>query len=164
MAERAASKIETAAEPADPASNGAPEEGEEEPVPLSVYTQKIQKLKDTLLSKVHGQRNAVDTVVQGIFESELFSALNPDRKGPLATFLFTGPSGVGKTFLASLTSKVLDREMLIVDMSEYSDNLANGKFNGEHGQSAVVTGFVRRNPNGIIVFDEVEKRIRISEL
>ena len=126
-------------------------------IPLSAQTQKVQALRDSLLSKVRGQRHAVDEVVQGIFESELFSALNPDRKGPLATFLFTGPSGVGKTFLASLCSKVLDRKMLIVDMSEYSDNLANNKFNGEHGQPAVVTGFVRENPRGIIVFDEVEK-------
>ena len=128
-----------------------------EPEPLSAHTKKIQTLRDDLLSKVRGQRHAVDEVVQGIFESQMFSALNPDRKGPLATFLFTGPSGVGKTFLASLCSKVLDRKMLVVDMSEYSDNLANLKFNGEHGQPAVVTGFVRENPNGIIVFDEVEK-------
>lgn len=151
-AEQAAEKIQTA--PADLANE--PQEPEE-PLPLSVHTQKIQALKDALLSKVRGQRHAVDSVVQGVFESEMFSSLNPDRKGPLATFLFTGPSGVGKTFLASLISKVLDREMLIVDMSEYSDNLSNGKFNGEHGQSAVVTGFVRQNPRGIIVFDEVEK-------
>ena len=133
------------------------EEKPAEPEPLSAHTQKIQALRDDLLSKVRGQRHAVDEVVQGIFESQMFSALNPDRKGPLATFLFTGPSGVGKTFLASLCSKVLDRKMLVVDMSEYSDNLANLKFNGEHGQPAVVTGFVRENPNGIIVFDEVEK-------
>ena len=128
-----------------------------EPEPLSAHTKKIQALRDDLLSKVRGQRHAVDEVVQGIFESQMFSSLNPDRKGPLATFLFTGPSGVGKTYLASLCSKVLDRKMLVVDMSEYSDNLANLKFNGEHNQPAVVTGFVRENPNGIIVFDEVEK-------
>lgn len=130
---------------------------EEEPPALSEQAQKLKALKDGLLSKVRGQRHAVDEVVQSIFECEMFSALNPDRKGPLATFLFTGPSGVGKTFLAELTGKLLDRPMLVVDMSEYSDNLANNKFNGEHGQSAVVTGFVRKHPNGIIVFDEVEK-------
>ena len=87
----------------------------------------------------------------------MFSANNPNRNGPLATFLFTGPSGVGKTFLAAQCGKLLDRPMLVVDMSEYSDNLANNKFNGDHGQPAVVTGFVRSNPNGIIVFDEIEK-------
>ncbi len=131
----------------------------EEKVDLSLCGQaeKIKRLKDGLLDKVKGQRHAVDEVVQTIFECEMFSANNPDRKGPLATFLFTGPSGVGKTFLAELCGKILGRKTLIVDMSEYSDNLANCKFNGEHGQSAVVTRFVRDNPNGIIIFDEVEK-------
>ncbi len=152
---------ETAAEKITPIDPPAVEEKtDDEPqeaVPLSTHTKKIQDLKDALLSKVRGQRHAVDEVVEGIFESEMFSSLNPKRKGPLATFLFTGPSGVGKTFLASLASECLDRKMLIVDMSEYSDNLANGKFNGEHGRAAVVTGFIRQNPRGIIVFDEVEK-------
>lgn len=134
-----------------------PPEEPEEPIPLSAYAQKIQQLREGLLSKIRGQRHAVDEVVQSIFESELFSSLNPDRKGPLATFLFTGPSGVGKTYLASLCEKLLDRKMLLVDMSEYSDNLANLKFNGEHHQPAVVTGFARKHPDGIIVFDEVEK-------
>lgn len=130
----------------------------EEPTALSAYIQKLQELKDVLLTKVHGQRHAVDAVVQGIFESEKFSAMNPKRTGPLATFLFTGPSGVGKTFLARLTNEVLDRgEPLIVNMSEYSDNLANTKFNGEHGQLAVVTGHVRKYPRSILIFDEVEK-------
>ncbi len=124
---------------------------------LSDVTKKLQTLRNTLLSKVRGQRHAVDTVVQGVFESEMFSAQNTDRNGPLATFLFAGPSGVGKTFLARLMEKTLDRQLLVVDMSEYSDNLANGKFNGEHGRPAVVTGFARKNPDGIIVFDEIEK-------
>ena len=148
--EKAADQMEPVQEPQEP-------EVPEEPVPLSAQAQKIQQLRQGLLEKVRGQRHAVDEVVRSIFESEMFSALNPERKGPLATFLFTGPSGVGKTYLASLCGKMLNRKMLIVDMSEYSDNLANLKFNGEHRQPAVVTGFARENPNGIIVFDEVEK-------
>ena len=147
---KAADKVELTEQPQEP-------EAPEEPIPLSAQAQKIQQLRQSLLTKVRGQRHAVDEVVRSIFESEMFSALNPDRKGPLATFLFTGPSGVGKTFLASLCGKMLGRKMLVVDMSEYSDNLANLKFNGEHRQPAVVTGFARENPKGIIVFDEVEK-------
>ncbi len=132
--------------------------GQEEQNPsLSHQAERIKTLKSGLLGKIRGQRHAVDEVVQCIFECEMFSSINPNRNGPLATFLFTGPSGVGKTFLAEQCGKLLGRPMLVVDMSEYSDNLANGKFNGDHGQSAVVTGFVRSNPNGIIVFDEVEK-------
>ncbi len=132
-------------------------EEQEEPISLSVRAKKFYDLKQLLLSKVRGQRHAVDTVVEGIFESEMFSSQNENRKGPLATFLFTGPSGVGKTFLASLCGEVLNRKLLIVDMSEYSDNLANMKFNGEHGKPAIITEFARKHPNGIILFDEVEK-------
>ena len=149
--------MEKAADHMEPADQPQEPEAPEEPVPLSAQAQKIQQLRQGLLGKVRGQRHAVDEVVRSIFESEMFSALNPERKGPLATFLFTGPSGVGKTYLASLCGKMLNRKMLIVDMSEYSDNLANLKFNGEHRQPAVVTGFARENPKGIIVFDEVEK-------
>ena len=154
---KAAEKAADAVAPQEEAAQGDAPEEVPEPIALSEQAQKIQALKDGLLHKVHGQRHAVDEVVQSIFECEMFSALNPDRKGPLATFLFTGPSGVGKTYLAELSAKLLGRPMLVVDMSEYSDNLANLKFNGDHGQPAVVTGFVRENPNGVIVFDEVEK-------
>ena len=149
--------LEKAAEGLAPVEQEAPAEVPEEPVPLSAHAQNIQALREGLLSKIRGQRHAVDEVVQTVFETQMFSALDPERKGPLATFLFTGPSGVGKTYLAGLCGKLLGREMLVVDMSEYSDNLANLKFNGEHGQPAVVTDFVRKNPKGIIVFDEVEK-------
>ena len=130
---------------------------EEEHLPLSAQVKKFQALRDLLLSKVRGQRHAVDSVVQGFFESEMFAAANPNRQGPLATFLFTGPSGVGKTYLARTFSESTNRKILVVDMSEYSDNLSNNKFNGEHNQPAVVTGFARENPDGIIIFDEVEK-------
>lgn len=138
------------------------EEDDQPPQPEKATTmaeraRKIKELKEGLLTKIKGQRHAVDEMVQSIFECEMFSSLNPNRKGPLATFLFTGPSGVGKTMLAEQCGKLLGRPMLIVDMSEYSDNLANVKFNGDHGNSAVVTGFVRKHPDGIILFDEVEK-------
>ena len=132
-----------------------PDETPKEDLPL---LKKIANLEAALLDKVRGQRHAVDEFVQGIFECEMFSSVNPDRKGPLATYLFTGPSGVGKTYLATLASKLLGRgDPLIVDMSEYSDNLANFKFNGEYDRPAIVTKYVRDNPNGIIIFDEIEK-------
>lgn len=134
-----------------------PSEPSDGPVELSGQAKKIRALKEGLLARIRGQRHAVDEMVQSIFECEMFASRNPKRKGPLATFLFTGPSGVGKTYLAEQCGELLGRPMLVVDMSEYSDNLANNKFNGDHGQPAVVTGFVRNNPSGIIVFDEVEK-------
>ena len=118
---------------------------------------RISDISEKLLKKVHGQRHAVDEVVQTIFECDAFNRQNEKRRGPLATFLFTGPSGVGKTYLATQCAELLGVEPLVVDMSEYSDNLANLKFNGDHGQPAIVTGYVRNHPNGIIIFDEIEK-------
>ena len=150
-------KVQPKTEEKEEAEEAKQEEQTEEVPSLSQQAKKLKDLKDGLLGKVRGQRHAVEEVVQTIFESEMFSSQNPDRKGPLATFLFTGPSGVGKTFLAELTGKLLGRPAKVVDMSEYSDNLSNGKFNGEYGQTAEVTGFVRKHPDGIIIFDEIEK-------
>ena len=124
---------------------------------LAAEAEKIAKLRESLLGVVHGQRHAVDEVVQTIFECDAFNRHNDKRKAPLATFLFAGPSGVGKTFLAMQCAQRLGREYKVVDMSEYSDNLSNGKFNGEHGGPAVVTDFVRKHPDGILIFDEIEK-------
>ncbi|MCD8088567.1 MAG: AAA family ATPase [Oscillospiraceae bacterium] len=137
----------------------AAEDAESAPAPrtlleLAVH---IREMNDHLLRKIRGQRHAVTELVQGVFESELFTKNAPERKGPLATFLFMGPSGVGKTFLAKEFGAIAGRPVLTVDISEYSDNLANLKFNGDHGENAVVTGFVRKNPNAILIFDEIEK-------
>lgn len=124
---------------------------------LSQEIDKILKHKTVLLNKVKGQRHAVEEVINTIFECDAFTSKNTNREGPLASFLFTGPSGVGKTFLAKQCGELLGRKCKIIDMSEYSDNLSHGKFNGDYNHRAEVTGFIRENPNGIIVFDEIEK-------
>ena len=124
---------------------------------LSQEIDKILRHKRALLNKVKGQRHAVEEVLNTVFECDAFASKNENREGPLASFLFTGPSGVGKTFLAKQCGKLLGRACKIIDMSEYSDNLAHGKFNGDYNHRAEVTSFIRENPNAIIVFDEIEK-------
>lgn len=127
------------------------------PETLAELIKMISELKSYLLTNVKGQRHAIDVFTQGIFETEAFTAHNSKRKGVEALFLFAGPSGVGKTYLAELSKDVLSRPFLRVDMSEFSDNLANMNFNGEHGSKNMVTGFVNKNPKSIILFDEIEK-------
>ncbi len=124
---------------------------------LAEKAERIKNLKSYLLSKVKGQRHAVEVMVKSIFECEMFASHNPKRKGPLATFLFAGASGVGKTHLATLCAERLGQKSLIVDMSDFTSSISSGRFNGEFGQDALVTTFARKNPNGIIVFDEIEK-------
>lgn len=157
------SVLEESNDEADKPSNDGqtkePSEGEKAPaaMTLSQRAEKIKKLKAGLLEKINGQRHAVDEVVQSIFECEMFSSHDEKRKGPLATFLFTGPSGVGKTFLAEQCENLLNRKLQVLDMSEYSDYFAGNKFNGDQGNPAIVTEFARKYPNGILLFDEIEK-------
>ncbi|MBQ3005646.1 MAG: ATP-dependent Clp protease ATP-binding subunit, partial [Clostridia bacterium] len=125
---------------------------------LVKHTEMLKNLKTFLLKDVKGQRNAVEQVVQSIFECEMFSSKDTKRKGPLATLLFTGPSGVGKTFLAELTAEFTGRKKLVVDMSDFAGYGSSGRFNGGgFGEDNLVTGFANDEPNGIIIFDEIEK-------
>ena len=133
------------------------DEKDTEQMTLTDVASNLASMRELLFQKVRGQRHVVFELTQGVFESEMFSKFDANRKGPLSTFLFMGPSGVGKTFLAKEFGALSGRPVLVVDMSEYSDNLANLKFNGDHGQNAVVTGFVRKHPDALIVFDEIEK-------
>lgn len=85
-----------------------------------------------------------------------------DRKKPRATYLFAGPPGVGKTFLAEVAAEKLSLPFMRFDMSEYADKEANLEFCGsdkvyKNAKSGNVTGFVSEHPKCILLFDEVEK-------
>lgn len=124
---------------------------------ISGEIEKVEKLRQSLLSNVRGQRHAVEEVVQAIFEADAFAEQNKERKAPLVTFLFVGPSGVGKTYLANRCARELGcPDPLVVNMSEFSDNLANNKFNGDRAPN-LVTGYASKHPDGVIIFDEIEK-------
>ena len=140
--------------------------GEDADVPAETYKEaeslseeitRINNAKKFLLDKVMGQRHAVNEFVNSVFEAEAFAAKDDNREGPIASFLFVGPSGVGKTHLAKMSEKVLNRNCRIIDMSEYTGNLSHMRLTGEHGGSRVLISFIRRNPNGIVIFDEAEK-------
>jgi len=122
----------------------------------------IAKLVRSKLSEiVLGQDKAIDVFVSGYFRSELLALTDKSRVKP-ATFLFAGPPGVGKTFLAESAAKVLDLPFARYDMSEYSDKEASLEFCGsdkvyKNGNEGNFTSFVKKNPKSVILFDEIEK-------
>ncbi len=129
---------------------------------LSNIVNTTGKIQKKLLENVFGQDYAVESFVSGYFQSELMASARKESKKPKATFLFAGPPGVGKTFLAENVADALGLPYRRFDMSEYSDKEANFEFCGsdkvyKNGQPGNVTKFVYENPKCVILFDEIEK-------
>lgn len=129
---------------------------------ISKLVDKVKTLQSELLDTVYGQDNAVNAFTTGYFQAELLSMTDIDRKKPRATYLFAGPPGVGKTFLAEVAAEKLSLPFMRFDMSEYADKEANLEFCGsdkvyKNAKSGNVTGFVSEHPKCILLFDEVEK-------
>ena len=122
-------------------------------------TGQIQK---ALLSRVVGQDHAVRAFVSGYFQSRLVEETGQKKKRSEAIFLFAGPPGVGKTFLAENAAEVLGLPFKRFDMSEYSEHNAPTEFCGSDkvytsGKEGNVTGFVAKHPKCVLLFDEIEK-------
>ena len=121
-----------------------------------------RKTRDALLSKVFGQDVAVATFVSGYFQSALMAHTRTVGGKPAASFLFAGPPGVGKTFLAECAAEALALPYQRFDMSEYSGYDAGTVLAGsdkvyKDSKSGVLTGFVAKNPRCVLLFDEIEK-------
>lgn len=118
------------------------------------------KLKD----KVYGQDEAIDRVVEAIYISK---AGLRDRNKPVGSFLFTGPTGTGKTYTAKKLAETLGVHFARFDMSEYMEKHTVSKFIGAppgyvgHGEGKMGEGqliqTVENNPNCVLLLDEVEK-------
>lgn len=120
-------------------------------------------LEDKLNTQVIGQTEAIDVVARAIRRGK--SGIS-DSNRPLASFLFVGPTGVGKTELCkSLSQEVAlgDMPMIRVDMSEFSDKISVNKMIGSapgyvgYGEGGQLTEKVKHNPYSLILFDEIEK-------
>jgi cell division protease FtsH len=129
---------------------------------LEELTERLRQLRNELLEKVFGQNHAIHAFVEGLFNAEVVAAADETRKAPKAVFVFAGPPGVGKTFLAELGASYLDRPFKRFDMSAYSGHQQNEalvgmakSFHGAH--PGTLTEFVSKNPNAILLFDEIEK-------
>ncbi len=129
---------------------------------LEKIVRKTAKIQKSLLDEIFGQDLAINTFVSGYFQSELMAKIKKDRTKPKATFLFAGPPGVGKTFLAEKAAEALALPYRRFDMSEYSEDESNIEFCGsdkvyKNGKVGNVTSFVSENPKCVLLFDEIEK-------
>lgn len=125
--------------------------------------EKILRLNETLHHRVIGQDDAVDAVSDAVIRSRA-GLQDPNR--PLGSFLFLGPTGVGKTELAkALAEELFDSEdhMVRIDMSEYMEKHSVSRLVGAppgyvgHEEGGQLTEAVRRSPYTIVLLDEIEK-------
>lgn len=138
------------------------EEEASKPPTLGVLTRRLRVLREELLRRIHGQNQAVRVFVDGLFNVEVVREVDKDRKKPAGLFLFAGPPGVGKTYLAELAAVHLDRPFKRFDMSGFSQEHQVSSLIGaapmyKGAQKGELTEFVQRNPNALLLFDEVEK-------
>ena len=136
-------------------------------IPVAKLTEgertKILGLEDELHTRVIGQNEAVTKVSDGIIRSK---AGIKDPTKPIGSFLFLGPTGVGKTELAkTLAEKLFDDEnnMVRIDMSEYMEKYSVSRLIGAppgyvgYEEGGQLTEAVRRKPYSVVLFDEIEK-------
>ncbi|MDO4713079.1 MAG: AAA family ATPase, partial [Candidatus Saccharibacteria bacterium] len=124
---------------------------------------KLTKLEETISAQVIGQDKAITAVANAIRRSRAGLA---DTNRPIGSFLFLGPTGVGKTEVArSLCRELFDDEhaMIRIDMSEYMEQHAVARLIGSppgyvgYDQGGQLTEAVRRRPYSVVLFDEIEK-------
>ena len=125
---------------------------------------KIVELESNIKQKLYGQDGAVDSVLERVYIN--FAGIANDKK-PMASFLFLGPTGTGKTELARLLSENLDMKLLKYDMSEFQErHSVSGLIGAPPGYVGFEDGNVgggklisdiTKNPFSILLFDEIEK-------
>jgi ATP-dependent Clp protease ATP-binding subunit ClpA len=121
---------------------------------------RLQKLDTALRDHIFGQEGAIEAITAAIRLSRAGLRL-PDK--PVGSFLFFGPTGVGKTELARVLSRSLAVELLRYDMSEYSEKHTVSRLIGAppgyvgFDQGGLLTDAVRRHPYSVVLLDEIEK-------
>jgi ATP-dependent Clp protease ATP-binding subunit ClpA len=121
---------------------------------------KLGVLEDKLKEVVYGQDDAINSLVKSIKRSRAGLGI-PGR--PIGSFLFTGPTGVGKTEVARQIASILDVEFMRYDMSEYMEKHAVARLIGAppgyigFDQGGLLTDGVRKHPHSVLLMDEIEK-------
>lgn len=136
-------------------------------IPSNIVTEsevsKLRRLESELSDKLLGQSEAVEKVVKAIKRNRLSVV---ERNKPIASFMFLGPSGVGKTYLAKLIAQDYfgdEKSLIRIDMSEFMEKYSVSKLIGSapgyvgYEEGGSLTEQVRRKPYAVILFDEIEK-------
>ena len=129
---------------------------------LPELTTSIRNMRAQLLSRVFGQDHVVHAFAEGMFAAEVLAASDEKRVRPRAIFVFAGPPGVGKTFLAEQAATALDIPFKRFDMTSFADHqsymgLIGFEKSYHEAKKGTLTGFVRTNPHCFLLFDEIEK-------
>jgi ATP-dependent Clp protease ATP-binding subunit ClpB len=130
---------------------------------LEEEAEKLSRMEQTLEKRVVGQNEAVQKIADAVKRSRA-GISDPNR--PIASFIFLGPTGVGKTELTKALAEFLfndDKALIRVDMSEYMEKHSVSKIIGAppgyvgHEEGGALTELVRHRPYSVILFDEIEK-------
>ena len=120
----------------------------------------LATLRQRILDKIYGQDKAVDKVVEAVMMAK--AGLVDDDK-PMASLLFVGPTGVGKTEVVRVLAKELGIELVRFDMSEYTEKHTVAKLIGSpagyvgYEDGGLLTDAIRKTPNCVLLLDEIEK-------
>ncbi|MBQ4367080.1 MAG: AAA family ATPase [Muribaculaceae bacterium] len=123
-------------------------------------TQRLETIEQRIKDKIYGQDSAVKSVVEAV---QMSKAGLTDENKPLASLLFVGPTGVGKTEVARVLSQELGVELVRFDMSEYVEKHTVAKLIGSpagyvgYEDGGLLTDAVRRVPDCVLLLDEIEK-------
>ncbi len=123
-------------------------------------TQKLKTLEKDIAAHIIGQDEAIASLTTAIKRS--YAGLNGDNR-PIGSFLFVGPTGVGKTALATQLAKTMDVHFERLDMSEYMEPHAISRLVGAppgyvgYEQGGLLTEMIKRNPHTVLLLDEIEK-------
>lgn len=126
----------------------------------STEKDKLQSLENTLLSQIFGQDAAISTIVKAVKRSRAGFRV-PEKN--VANFLFAGPTGVGKTELAKKLAENLGMPLIRFDMSEYQEKHTVSRLIGSppgyvgFEEGGLLTDAVRKEPNSVVLLDEIEK-------